>query len=400
MFAGTRPFGLLLWAMTLVVLGSGVAVAGHLRWNVVRRTARVPVDPAIALLGSAAVALGAGEDVVVLAASGRTSLAVLDARTLTLRRSVHTGDAADNIVPADGGNTLVAWAGFGRRSRRQHGYIAADEVFLVDGASGRLRHRVRVGQNVGDVVDLGDGTVIVSAVQGRRVSRLSLSTGAIISQLDTRRFGVHPGSLVVRADRALAVVNGGVYQVGRGRQRAIGHRFLVLDPKRPAERARVDTYYGFGHPRGPMFHPDGRHVLVADRGEAAIVVVDWVTRRVVDRIPVGAKPERVVRLPGGHLAWLEYDLTKRVTRVDLNSGAVRDARLPGRRSGPAAPSADGTQLYVPTAKPAGVAVVDTESWRTVDHIRLAATPQGLAVSRDGRRVYVAMREGRYVSILE
>lgn len=381
---------------------------GGLRWFAVRQDARVATSPRLRLIKRSSVMLSDDESRLLVASSARSSLAVLDAFTLGELERVSTIDSVDSLLLTRDGRFVVAWGTFGRLARNLwaslarggSGMVPSNEVFVLDHRNFQLLHRIDVGQNVGAPAELSDGTLLVPAVQGRRLSRLDLAVGESLAALDTRRHAERfiPTTAAIRSDDLLAAVTAGAFVAGSGRE--VGDRVLFCDPREPANRARLTVFRGLEHPRGIVFLPDGRHLVIADRRANAMVLLDWVDQRLVARLPVAPRPDQIGWLRDGRTLWVLHATTPVLTLLDPMTGAVAVRRLGGVPSGPPALSPNGQWLYVPTGGADGVSVLHLPEARLVDHIPTPEWVAGLALSRDGARLFAALRDGGRVVRIE
>jgi DNA-binding beta-propeller fold protein YncE len=325
-------------------------------------------------------------------------LSILDAQTLAPLKKIKTaGDATDNLISVDGGRKIVATAGYSLYRSN-----AARHLFVLDArAEPELLGKVEVGINPGFHLNLGDGTVLVPAVHGQRITRVDTRDKKALESMSTRKWRFHPTWASGRSDQRIAVITGGAFRGGR---MPFGEKLLVLDPMSPSKRARFEFYRGLAQPRGALFHPDGRHILVANRLKHTLAILDWVDRQTVGQIPVGRYPEALGMMPDGKTAWLVYSARRsenpRLTFIDLEHGTVSDVALPGATVGKPVTSPDGRMLYVPVKKRNGVAVIEVQGHRLIDFIETQATPGGLVIHPLGDRLYVVQKKGTLVSMVQ
>jgi|GEM_PF-6694442 len=380
----------------------------HLRWHVLRKVEKIASNSSKSFVRTSGLALTKDESILVLATSTRTSVALLDPETLKLKDEIYTGDGAGQIASVNDGNHLVTWAIAGR-VRKKNGWFPdvsrATDVFILDGYTGQMLHKVKVGENVGMIQDLHDGTILVTAVHGARISRVHLETGKIVDQVSTRSKGFSPGYIATRPDNQIGVVTGGIYRgVGGSKGHARGTEVLVMDPMAPSERSRFEMVDGLKHPRSALFHPDGRHILIAERKRDMIVALDWVSMRTIDEKHVEHRPELLGMLPGGAHAYLSYDGAKRISRIHLATGTIDSAILPGtpRAWGSSRPvlSTDDRYLYVPIGDKDGIAVIELEDFALVDFIETPKDVRSLAMNRRGDVLFATLGDGNYVARIE
>ena len=376
---------------------------GHIRFHSIRKLTYLPIDFAIALELQSQVVLSSNEQRLLVSSTARTSVVVLDAQSLEVLDHIPTDDAVGNLRAVDEQRFVVGWAGFGRRSSRRGGYLPADELFIFDGTDLRLLHRLTVGANIGTVADLGNGLLLVAATGGAVLALVDLPTGEVLSRHSTKDSDFSPGHVVLRSDGLIGAVSGGIFQqrisrevTGLGRSRAIGTQVLLFDPHAPANHSRMTFFPKLQHPRGMLFHRDGRHVFVADAEANALVILDWVDRRTKELLPVAASPQQLGFFPGQQRIWLRHSEAQVLTVVDTETGTIDELRLPDMTLTDPLFSPDAQIFYLATLRPAEIVVVDAASLRILDRIEVPMVGQGLAVSRDGCTLFATLGVGTYV----
>lgn len=156
-----------------------------------------------------------------------------------------------------------------------------------------------------------------------------------------------------------------------------------------------------GEPRGIAIDGEGRRAYVALSGADEVVVFDSAAGEEVARIPLRPADapldlalvddgRTLVALNAGSrsVAFLETDARLEVARVPVGDGAT--ALVPNRTR---------TRVFVLTARPATITVLDVASRSTVLTAALEAEPVWVDGDRDGRRLYVAERGSPFLSVL-
>ncbi|MDT7557511.1 MAG: molecular chaperone DnaK [Pseudonocardiales bacterium] len=162
-------------------------------------------------------------------------------------------------------------------------------------------------------------------------------------------------------------------------------------------------------PAGPQsgtITPDGKLAYVASTNTHSITLIDLATNGVVGGIPIAAGPPQFVAFtPDGRFAYVSvYDEIRNtgnaVVVVDTATRAVV-ASIPAEKFPYAiAVSPDGRQVYIPTHDVNLVSVVNTATNTVVQKIAVKPNPHSVAYSVNGRRAYVANHASNVVTVLD
>jgi YVTN family beta-propeller protein len=160
---------------------------------------------------------------------------------------------------------------------------------------------------------------------------------------------------------------------------------------------------GRPNPHGVAVTPDGGTLVVSARRDGgAFSVVDLATRTVVATVPAsaGTSPTGVAASPDGTRAYLAFSGAENAIRVlDLPSRAVVGTIAVGGGPLGVAVTPNGRKLYVSSELAASVTVVELATSAT-HTVPVGDSPAGLAISPDGARVYVADRGTTDVRVIE
>jgi YVTN family beta-propeller protein len=167
---------------------------------------------------------------------------------------------------------------------------------------------------------------------------------------------------------------------------------------------------GSRYPAGLALSTNGRVLYVAENLSDSLAVVDLATRRVVQRLGVGAYPYAVATAKDGTVyvsAWGASMLA--VFRGD-NAGRLTGDRAidVGRHPSAIALNADGSRLFAVSASTDRVAVVDTRARRVLRWLQdqppggvaEGSTPNALALSADGTRLFVAEADANAIAMFD
>jgi YVTN family beta-propeller protein len=180
-----------------------------------------------------------------------------------------------------------------------------------------------------------------------------------------------------------------------------------------ADSLRLDAKGAVGrgrrYPAGLAVSADGRWLYVAENLADSLAVLDLGTGKVVERCATGRYPYGVVVGPEGRVyvsAWGGSWVSTFLPRPD---GLRADTRIPvGRHPSALALNRTGSRLFVARASFDQIAVVDTRRDSVIALLSDAAlegpaegaTPNGLTLSPDGRRLYVAEADNNAAALFQ
>ena len=168
------------------------------------------------------------------------------------------------------------------------------------------------------------------------------------------------------------------------------------------------------HPYRPVLSPDGSLLAVSNWGGASVSFVDSASGAVLATVKTADHPSDLVFSPDGKTLFVAQSNRNLVAAVDVASRAVvRQVSVALGPDGPGTPSAetlpdgstpnalavspDGKTLFVANADDDAVAVVDlagdVRSARTKGFVPSGWYPAALALSRDGKTLWVANAKG-------
>jgi YVTN family beta-propeller protein len=155
------------------------------------------------------------------------------------------------------------------------------------------------------------------------------------------------------------------------------HEVLVLEPRTLAVQARIPVGQ---HPHSCVIGADHRHLYVSNWGSRSVSVVDMARGRRVRDIMVGLRPNDMALAPDGRLfVACSGDNTVHVMQTQSVEGAEEGAS-PTRRPSEGAREIISTSLY--PESPEG------------------STPDALAVSPDGKTLFVANADNNCVMVAD
>jgi YVTN family beta-propeller protein len=165
-----------------------------------------------------------------------------------------------------------------------------------------------------------------------------------------------------------------------------------------AEQTTAKTGY---RPYGVVFSPDGKMLAVSNWGDRSVSLLDAASLQETSRIMVGSHPNEMVWANDGRL--FVADSGSNQVSVIKNGAVVEtvrtslDPRAPvGSTPDALALSPDGRRLYVANADNNNIAVVDlanAKESRVLGFIPTGWYPTAISVSADGKQLYVGTGKG-------
>ena len=299
-------------------------------------------------------------------------------------------------VSRDGKRVVVASTGAGDQT-----------LSLLDAKTGTRLHTVDVDYSWLGLALAPDGTrAFVSGAKKHhvlvfRIGEKSLTReGAIPVKRAGEKGNATPSGLAISRDGASLWV-----------ARMLMDDVVRIDVATQSIAASVVTGH---HPYRPVLSPDGGLLAVSNWGAASVTLVDPAANQVLATIATDDHPGDLVFSPDGKRLFVAQANRNRVALIDVVARAVvRQISIALGPDGPGSPSAesvpdgstpnalalsrDGRTLYVANADDDAVAVVDVpadpRSARAVGFIPSGWYPCALALAPDGKTLFIANAKG-------
>lgn len=296
------------------------------------------------------------------------------------------------------------------------------------------------------VLAVATGTIIASNMNAHSVSIVDVASGSTIATLPT---GEGPHEVAVSHDGRRAVVS--MY----GNRNAIGSSLMLIDLSAPTAPPKIiELGAGNQRPHGLAFLPGDRQLLVTgERAQRLLLVdlesgaidssmvtgqatthmvalsrdgarafttniaamsvsaVDVATRTVHATFPVGARIEGLAVTPDGREVWVGGNESRKVYVLDGTSGAIlhtiegfgmpyRIGITPDRRTAVISDPGEEKIHLVDVATHAVRSVIPVPSMAGADGASVAASPQGVTISRDGATAFVTLKAVGRVAVVD
>ena len=154
--------------------------------------------------------------------------------------------------------------------------------------------------------------------------------------------------------------------------------------------------------------PDGKTLYVSNEEDSVVGVIDVASGKRGSEIKVGGEPEGVLVSPDGKRLYVTSEVANLVHVIDTASGKIVKDIPAGKRPRRFAITPDGAQLWVSNELDASVTVIDTQALKVIDTVRFEVkgaraadiTPVGIAMAKDGKRVYVGLGKANHVAFVD
>jgi YVTN family beta-propeller protein len=238
-----------------------------------------------------------------------------------------------------------------------------DEVAVVDTATRTVLGRIPVGDNPTGVTISPDGTrVYVVNTGSRSLSIINVALGRVTAVVT---LGNHPFDVAVHPDGSAVYVTGD-----------FPGQVSIVNPVAAVVSGVISVGDSLG---GLSAHPNGLTLYVVDSGNNELAVVDVATRAVVQRITVGQTPVDVTLNQNGNVAYVSNLFgTGAVSVIDTeNNSVIQTITLPGPALAQGvAITPDGKTLYVALRGASGVLAVNTPNHAIIGIVPVGGEPTG------------------------
>jgi YVTN family beta-propeller protein len=171
-----------------------------------------------------------------------------------------------------------------------------------------------------------------------------------------------------------------------------------VDLETGQERARVPTGRA---PHEIAISPDGRQAAVVAYGGTSIDIFDVRTAKLVKRIGIApnAAPHGIAWLKNGKLI-ATAERSKSVVIVDPRRDSVQAIATDQPGSHLLVVSPDQRRAYVANIMGGTVSVIDLRREAKVGDIAVGGNPEGLAITRDGKQLWVGDNSAPHVRVVD
>jgi YVTN family beta-propeller protein len=139
-------------------------------------------------------------------------------------------------------------------------------------------------------------------------------------------------------------------------------------------------------------------VYTSNIGGNSVTIIE---RNTVTTVPVGQGPEAIDVSPDGKELWTAHSRDGGVSVIDTTEKKVtRVFPIGTKRSNRLKFTPDGKQVFVSDLEGNEVIVIDAASRKEVKRIAMGRTPEGILMSKDATRAYVAEAGENRIAIID
>jgi DNA-binding beta-propeller fold protein YncE len=274
------------------------------------------------------------------------------------------------------------------------------------------RAQLVISANDGKAVLVNGVTVVPAPPTPDTVTILdaSVTPPRVVSELRVPNSVIGPPqNVAIAPDGSIAVITSSTKLDPADASRTVTDNTMTIIDLRRTPAAVVGTMQAGAMASGASFSPDGRLLLVANRGEGTISVftVNGATLTAGPKVDLGAPnsgPSHVAFTPNGRMALVTRNNDHLVSVLAISGTTVTYAKrdiVAGLKPYGIDITPDGALAIVgnagsgTTGSVDTVAVIDltTDTPRTVDYVTVGVIPEAVGISPDGRFAAVTVMNG-------
>lgn len=156
------------------------------------------------------------------------------------------------------------------------------------------------------------------------------------------------------------------------------------------------------------FSRNRKALFVSEEDSAIVRKIDLQTAKTLEQIATGPEPEGVFVPKAGHHIYITSEVSDMVHVADVETGKVVKNILVGSRPRRFAANEDGSEIWVTNELSGSVTIIDTATDTIKQTIELLppgsrvseVTPVGIALSPDGKTMYLALGRANHVAFVD
>ncbi|MBX9928996.1 MAG: YncE family protein [Gemmatimonadaceae bacterium] len=234
------------------------------------------------------------------------------------------------------------------------------------------------------------GTLVAGNKAANTATLVNLTTGKITATLKT---GVGPHESAISPDGKWAVIT------DYGTAGSPGNSLTVIDIAK-ATVAKTISLGKYRQPHGIAFLPGGTTAAVTVEANQAVLLVDVAAGTVTKEIPTAQAGTHMIAVRGdGKMGYTSNIRSGTITEINFATGATRSLEVAPQAEGIAV-TADGKEVWVGSNSAATISVVDVASWKVVATLDQGERPYRVELSRDGSLAVAALTQRGKIRLIE
>jgi YVTN family beta-propeller protein len=262
-----------------------------------------------------------------------------------------------------------------------------NSLAFVDPATGKVLGRVPTGEGPHEIATSSDGKLAFAANYGTGQNPgSSISVIDAVNMKEIRKFDVSP----LRRPHGLFWANNKLYFTAEANR-------LIASYDPAADK--IDWIMGTGQNTTHM-------VIVARDNTMFTANIGSDTIGIFDRagfmaVPVGKGPEAMDLSPDGKELWTSHSRDGGVSIIDVaGKKVVGTINLGTKRSNRLKFTPDGKRVLISDLDAGDLVVVDVPARKELRRIPLGRAPEGILISKDGSKAYVAVAGDNKVAVVD
>lgn len=304
-----------------------------------------------------------------------------------------SGGAGTSVAPAPAAGTVIV------------ANMGDNTATLIDVASRRTVATLPTGNGAHEVAVSHDGRwAVVSNYGGRgapgnSLTVIDVASATVARTIDLGEFRRPHGSAFLPGDSLLAITS------------EVSRAVVLVDFARGTVLGSIPT----NHPASHMLAmtADGRRIFTSNVADGTVSELDVPGRTFVRAFPVAPAVEGIAVTPDGAQVWVGSNQQKTVTVLDTRAGVPADTLegfgMPYRL----AVTPDARTVVISDPPNGTVRIVDAATRRDRATVKVGSegvgagaefpgspSPEGIALSRDGRMAFVALQGSSRVAMID
>jgi len=223
------------------------------------------------------------------------------------------------------------------------------------------------------------GTIVASNMRDNTATIIDAASGKVLATLPT---GEAPHEVATSRDGKWAVVS------NYGTRERPGNSITVIELAKLAVARTIDLGE-YRRPHGMAFFPGDSVLAVTSEVSRAVLLVDFRTGKVTGSVPTNGRASHMLAMSSrGDELFTTNIVDGSISRLDLTKRETKRVIPVAKQVEGIAISPDGKRVWVGSNGDGIVVVVDTDAGQAIDTLRGFGIPYRLALSRDGATAIV------------